>query len=206
MSLLSIVYPTLPRTTAWPLGGDLAVKAEAGAEREGMVEATPQNTQEWGGQRCPPCSGPTPGFTAARASSEPLLSSSTQLRLCECLVQVPSHNLPPKSFPKQVPWNPEALPAVIRCFWRKGFCGQGRLGKLIASLFWCWLPFYCRLTAHYGCLCSSHHICIRPGSRRERKNKGRGAAPPGESTLFEDLSLKIHQAPVLASHWPESVG
>lgn len=58
MSLLSIVYPTLPCTTAWPLGGDLAVKAEAGAEREGRVEATPQNTQEWGGSEVPPVLGP----------------------------------------------------------------------------------------------------------------------------------------------------
>lgn len=48
MFFLSIVYPTLPRTAAWPLGGDLAVKAEAGAEREGRAEAMPQKTQEWG--------------------------------------------------------------------------------------------------------------------------------------------------------------
>lgn len=48
----------------------------------------------------------------------------------ECLVHVQSRSLPQKSFPKQVPRNPEALLAVIRCFWRKGHCGQGGLGKL----------------------------------------------------------------------------
>lgn len=49
----------------------------------------------------------------------------------ECLVHVQSRSLPQKSFPKQVPRNPEALLAVIRCFWRKGHCGQGVWGNYL---------------------------------------------------------------------------
>lgn len=90
-------------------------------------------THENGGSEATPCSELTGApllASRSRASSEPFLSAALS-RVSERLVQVQSRNLPQKSSPKQVPRNPEALLAAIRCFWRRAPVVRGVWGSCL---------------------------------------------------------------------------